>query len=89
MADAGPYEVLLRPAARNDLDGLGAKDRRRIIDILAGLGRQPRPAGIQKLRGYANEWRIRSGRYRILLSIDDRSMHVMIYRIVHRRDAYR
>ncbi|MCE2399757.1 type II toxin-antitoxin system RelE/ParE family toxin [Candidatus Poribacteria bacterium] len=35
------------------------------------------------------DWRIRVGIYRILYQIDDQHRRVNIYRIKHRRDAYR
>ncbi len=48
-----------------------------------------RPPQIRKLLGTRDEWRIRVGDYRVLLEIDDRNKKVVIYRILHRKEAYR
>jgi mRNA interferase RelE/StbE len=83
------YQVLLRPAARRDLKKLPEKVFERISADLMHLSENARPRGVKKLKGQENEWRIRSGDYRILYEIDDTSNVVRIFRIVHRREAYR
>jgi mRNA interferase RelE/StbE len=48
----------------------------------------PRPQDAKPLRGGAG-WSLRVGVYRILYDIDDAARRVTIYRVRHRRDAYR
>ncbi|MEW5797725.1 MAG: type II toxin-antitoxin system RelE/ParE family toxin [Bacteroidota bacterium] len=43
----------------------------------------------KKLQGLPNMWRVRAGDYRILYNINDKLKHIVIYRILHRKDAYR
>jgi len=43
----------------------------------------------KKLKGSVSSWRIRSGDYRILYEIDDSQKLVKVYRIAHRKEAYR
>ena len=43
----------------------------------------------RKLAGRPNSWRIRVGDYRILYEIDDANQRVTVFRLAHRRDAYR
>jgi mRNA interferase RelE/StbE len=83
------YQVLLRPAAQRDLKKLPDKVFGRILTDLEHLSENARPRGVKKLKGRENEWRIRSGDYRILYEIDDTNNIVRIFRIVHRREAYR
>ena len=52
------------------------------------LKENPRPIGCKKLTNEEG-YRIRVGRYRILYTVDDRNLSVSIYRIAHRKDAYR
>ena len=49
----------------------------------------PRPRGALKLRGYANEYRIRIGDYRVRYEIRDDESIVLLLHCAHRKDAYR
>ena len=60
----------------------------RIALRLALLTDDPRPFGVQKLSG-ASGYRIRIGDYRVLYEIHDKRHLVSVYRIKHRREAYR
>ena len=42
---------------------------------------------IKRLTNFTPEYRLRVGDYRILFEVDEDS--VIVYRILHRRDAYR
>lgn len=82
------YEVKVLPSAQRDLDALERADLNRVKARLLELRGDPRPVGTQKLT--ADEgYRVRVGDYRILYRIDDRAKTVYIYRVKHRRDAYR
>ncbi|MGH9101893.1 MAG: type II toxin-antitoxin system RelE family toxin [Acidimicrobiales bacterium] len=54
-----------------------------------GLADDPRPRGCEKLAGMADAWRIRSGNYRVVYTIDDHVQVVTITRVGHRREVYR
>lgn len=43
----------------------------------------------EKLAGSQNACRLRKGDYRILYTVDDSEKAVIIYKIAHRREAYR
>ncbi len=53
------------------------------------LSTNPRPHGITKLAGEDDLYRIRSGDYRIIYTIQDRQLLILIVKIGHRRDVYR
>jgi len=55
------------------------------IDSLEG---NPRPPDAKKLKGDAG-YSLRIGTYRVLYDIDDKAQAITIYRIKHRREAYR
>jgi len=52
------------------------------------LTENPRPPGAKKLRGQM-DYSLRVGVYRILYDIDDEAQVITIYRVKHRREAYR
>ena len=83
------YRVELRPAALRDLRKLEPAIRGRIGVAIDQLGQTPRPAGVEKLQGQENRYRVRVGEYRVLYEIEDRVLLVLVIRIGHRRDVYR
>jgi mRNA interferase RelE/StbE len=82
------YALKIIPKAQKDLDDIKGKDFELIRNKILLLSKTPRPFGCQKLtreEGY----RVRSGDFRILYRIDDPAKEVIIYRIKHRKEAYR
>ena len=86
MAD---YRLLIASSAAKELDAIGTKkDRRRIVVRIQGLAGEPRPLGCQKLTA-REQYRIRSGQYRIVYEIDDAGRSVTVVKIGHRKGVYR
>jgi mRNA interferase RelE/StbE len=56
--------------------------------ISTDYSRPPRPPDSKKLRG-STDYSLRVGTYRILYDIDDAARSVTVYRVKHRREAYR
>ena len=83
------YEVCLERAAERDLKKLSADQFHRIISLIKGLAKTPRPIGCRKITGSKSDWRIRIGDYRIIYEIDEKVKFVRVMRIKHRREAYR
>ena len=83
------YEIIIKPTAEKSLDSIPRSTRRRIADALEGLRDDPRPAGVVKLAGTENLWRIRIGNYRVVYGIDDDRLIVLVLRVAHRKDVYR
>ncbi|MDF1563973.1 MAG: type II toxin-antitoxin system RelE/ParE family toxin [Deltaproteobacteria bacterium] len=83
------YELKIKPSAAKELEGIGSKkDRQRIVARISSLAVDPRPPGCQKLSG-SEKYRVRQGVYRILYTVDDEIVTVVVIRIAHRRDVYR
>ena len=82
------YKVELRRRVRQSLDKLPEKDRQVVIATLESLEQEPRPRGVEKIRG-TEFWRIRKGDYRAIYYINDREQIITVVRIGHRRDVYR
>lgn len=86
--DETAYTVHLERRAERELRRLPPEVIRRIDAMIYQLANNPRPDGVVKLSGQMDSgWRVRVGDYRILYRIEGR--RVDIYRIRHRRDAYR
>ena len=84
------YRVETWPSAARELASLdGVGDRRRISDAISRLAVVPRPVGCKKLRGPDPLYRIRLGRFRVVHTIDDSSLTVVIVAIGDRKDIYR
>lgn len=84
------YKVLIKPSAGKELDAVGGKgDRLRIVQRIQVLIEDPRPPGSEKLAGYDDRYRVRQGNYRVVYLIDDKRREITVYRIGHRRDAFR
>ena len=82
------YKIIVKPSAQKDLDNLQIGEVKKIVARINQLSTNPRPVGVQKLsddEGY----RIRIGNYRILFTIKDKEKSILIYRIKHRKDAYK
>ena len=83
------FEVVFSPKADKQLDDLSTSLQRRITQALEGLEPNPRPPGAIKLQGSDDLWRIRVGDYRIIYSIDDGKLLVLVVRLGHCRDIYK
>ena len=83
-----PYKVELETRARREYRQLPARVREQVSDAIDDLQADPRPPGCKKLVG-AIGYRVRTGDYRILYTIEDTAARVCIYRIGHRREVCR
>jgi len=63
--------------------------RSSVQEAIERLANNPRTTQTEKLEGSQHAYRLRVGRYRVLYTIDDPIHRVVIYRISHRREAYR
>ncbi|BDZ64451.1 type II toxin-antitoxin system RelE family toxin [Agromyces mangrovi Wang et al. 2018] len=81
------YRIELRPAAVRALKRVDHQDRDRIRGAIALLGTDPRPPGAKALRG-RDGLRVRVGDYRIIYTIRDDVLLVVVVTLGHRRDVY-
>ena len=83
------YGVFVERAAEKDLRRLPLDVRFRVANALRSLANDPRPVRSRKLAGTKHDWRIRMGDYRVIYEIADSIKVIRVYRIRHRREAYR
>jgi mRNA interferase RelE/StbE len=79
-------EIEIRNKAEKDLKAIPKRDGERIAKAIIAL--QSGSAGdIKRLTNFTPEYRLRVGDWRVLFEMD--SKKITIYRILHRREAYR
>lgn len=84
------YEVRVAPQVARVLRKTRDRDLvERLVSAIGELATTPRPAGCRKLEGQDDLWRIRVGDYRIIYSIDDGTLVVLVITVGNRRDVYR
>lgn len=79
------YEVALMPRAAKELKALTVVESRRIIAKLEAL-RDDLAGDVKRLTNFTPEYRLRVGDYRVLFEVSGSS--VIVYRVLHRKDAY-
>jgi mRNA interferase RelE/StbE len=82
------YKVLIKPSAVKEIEEIPKKDRQRIVKRIQSLSKEPRPPGCEKLSGQ-EKYRVRQGRFRMVYSIADEDMAVLIVEVGHRKEIYR
>jgi mRNA interferase RelE/StbE len=82
------YTVVIAESAAKMISKLEASARNRVANKIDGLANDPRPSGVVKLEG-SELYRVRVGDYRIIYSIHDKELVVVIARVAHRKEAYR
>ena len=81
------YTVDLKPRAIKDLKHLQKPDASRIADALDRL-QSDLTGDVKKLTNFTPEYRLRVGQFRVLFEIENKT-RIIVYRVVHRREAYR
>lgn len=83
------YVVLYRKSVDKDLRKLPKVHREAIVKKIQALAGNPRPAGVVKLRGSDNLYRMRHTEYRVLYRLNDGKLTVLVIKVGHRREIYR
>lgn len=82
------YRIEVRPAAARALRKIHPEHRKRIQGAIALLAQDPRPPGAIGLRG-RDAMRVRVGDYRIVYSIQDDVLLIVVVALGHRKEIYR
>lgn len=83
------YAITLKPSAGRAFDRLPADAKQRVAAAIDDLATDPRPRGVAKLAREDDLFRIRAGDYRVIYTIRDRELLILVVRIGHRREVYR
>lgn len=83
------YRLQAFSSVESDLAAIPKSDRTRLRESIHCLVAEPRPPGASKLAGYADVFRIRVGRYRVVYQVRDREMIVVVIAAAERGQIYR
>ncbi len=84
-----PYRIEIKRSAGKELERLPLTARRDVAAAIDALAQHPRGQGSQKLSAHENHYRVRAGNYRIVYTIRDDVLTVIVIAIGHRKDVYR
>jgi mRNA interferase RelE/StbE len=82
------YKVHFKASVKKDFTPIPKKDLKKILKLIKGLAKNPRPWGCEKLTGQ-ERYQLRQGQYRIVYSIQDDELTVWVVKVGHRKDIYR
>jgi mRNA interferase RelE/StbE len=82
------YEVRLTRQAAKQLASLERTMQLRIAGGIELLSLNPFPPKAQRLRG-REAWRVRVGDYRLLYTVNQGELIIVVIRMAHRREVYR
>lgn len=82
------YTIQVDRVAAKLLRKLDRPIQARLVAALATLAADPRPAGMTPLAGHPGLLRIRVGDYRVVYTIDDEILIVLVVHLGHRRNVY-
>ncbi len=84
------YVVELSPAAVRQLKKLDRQIQIRVLGRIEKLESEPRPSNATILKGTDDTlYRVREGDYRIIYTVEDDQLIVLVIRIGHRSEVYR
>ena len=83
------YSVEVTSTAERQIRRLARADQIRVVRAIQALGRDPRPPGCRKMTGLDEVFRLRIGRYRVIYSVADRVLTVIVLKVGDRKDVYR
>ncbi|MBN4066661.1 type II toxin-antitoxin system RelE/ParE family toxin [Simkania negevensis] len=84
------YHIEVAEKLKKQLVRLPKKVKARIIAKIDSLAENPRPGGCKKLKGSQRSpfYRVRVGEYRIIDSIEDDVLLILVIDIGHRKEVY-
>lgn len=82
------YKILFKRSAEKELRKIPPSYLKRITEKIGTLAHQPRPTGIQMLKGEDRYFRLRQGDYRVIYEVNDIVKEIIIIKIGHRREVY-
>jgi mRNA interferase RelE/StbE len=84
------YTVKIDKRVKKDFKSIPVQEIERIKSAILELSNNPRPDGCTKLKGKRNDYyRIRVGNYRVIYSIQDEILLVLVVLVGHRKEIYK
>src|SRR5882672_8598374 len=82
------YRVIIKKSAEKELAKLPLKAILDLREKILELRINPFPHGHKKLKGFQNQYRIRSGDYRVIYQIEHKLLIIEVLKIGDRKNIY-
>ncbi|MVM41802.1 type II toxin-antitoxin system mRNA interferase toxin, RelE/StbE family [Spirosoma sp. HMF3257] len=82
------YKVELIESAEKDFDKLSKKAKVQVAKLIDTLETNPRAGNVRELVGYKGVYRKRTGDYRVVYTIEDDVLVVIVVAVGPRKDIY-
>ncbi len=86
---AESYKVEIDSHAQRAFRKFPGDVQNRLTRVILTLEHAPRPVGCKAVVGRLGHWRIRVGDYRMIYTVRDDVLVVLVVEVGHRRDVYR
>ncbi len=83
------YTIEISKTAEKQLKKIPKEYQGRIVNSILSLGNNPYPYGYKKLSGFDDVYRVRVADYRIVYSVEDKRLVIIVLKLGHRKDIYR
>jgi mRNA interferase RelE/StbE len=80
------YNIQFKPRAVKDIERLSSRIQLQIIKGIEPMSVDLK-GDVKRLTNFTPEYRLRVGDYRVLFDLENKS--IVVYRVRHRREAYR
>jgi mRNA interferase RelE/StbE len=80
------YDVQFKPRAVRDVERLPSRIQAQVLARIEEMSDDLK-GDVKRLTNFTPEFRLRVGDYRVLFEVEEKT--IVIYRIHHRREAYR
>lgn len=82
------YQIEVGEAAERDFDKLTNKAKGQVAKLIDTLAIDPRTGNVRELVGYKGIYRKRTGDYRVVYTIEDDLLVVLVVAVGPRKDIY-
>jgi mRNA interferase RelE/StbE len=84
-----PYQIEIDSRAARQLRKLPREVQVSVAKVIDGLKENPRHHKVEHLSGAKNLYRVRAGDYRVVFTIRDDVLIVLVVAVGHRKEIYR
>lgn len=84
------YDIQFTNTAKKQFKKLSKSVKHQISPLIDSLADNPRPIGYIELKGkFKGSYRVRSGNYRVIYTVADNVLLVLVLKIADRREIYK
>ncbi len=83
------YKIRWKNSAIKELKKLDKNTIKKILNLVEFLANNPYLTDSRKLTGFEHTYRVRTGNYRVIYTVQSSDLVIEIVRIGHRKDIYK